>query len=81
MSLAQQAGGAKAAEAAKRMGRLVNRTAVREFALVYAREIGRGPVVTAIGASVYADLERIVVHRLRRLVETHPSGFRTLEAR
>ncbi len=61
-------------------GELVNRAAIRRYVLAIAGKTGRGGVVTHVGASVYADCERVVREHLAGLVHRHPSGFRTLEA-
>lgn len=59
---------------------MVNREAVRAYALEVARQTGRADVMTRVGASVYTELERVMRARLRDMVHRHPSGFKTLRA-
>jgi len=61
-------------------GELINRAAVRRFALDAARNAGRGEVIRRVGHSIYVDCERVLREHLRGLVARHPSAFRTLEA-
>ncbi len=58
---------------------MINRTAVRKFALEYAQQIGRGDVITRVGAETFDDLAAMVRRRIVGLVEGHPSAFRTLK--
>lgn len=66
-------------EFAVRTTALVNRAAVRRYALEYAGRIGRGHVITAVSRDAYRDLDGLIRRRLRQLVQGHPSGFRTLK--
>lgn len=57
---------------------LLNRSAVRRAALDEAVKQGRKGIITQVDATVYAACEAAVRATLRRLVESHPSAFRTL---
>jgi len=61
-------------------GLLINRARVRRLVIDTAEKTGRGGVITRVGASVYADCERVLRQHIRGLVSRHPSGFATLEA-
>ena len=61
-------------------GEMINRAAVRRFALDAARQAGRGETINRVANSVYIDCERVVREHIRGLVAHHPSAFRTLEA-
>lgn len=61
------------------MSSLLNRKAVRQYTLDYAKRSGRGGVITAVGDSAYTQIEAAVRREIRRMVETHPSSFKTLK--
>lgn len=58
---------------------LINKSHVRQFALDYARQIGRGEVIQRVGGEVYETLEGKVKAMIRSMVQAHPSAWRTLK--
>ena len=58
---------------------LVNRAAVRDYIMYAAAKLGRGEAIKAVSNLVYLHLDAVIRRRLVRMVETHPSGFKTLK--
>lgn len=59
--------------------RLVNKAHVRRYVLDYADRTGRGQVVTHVSAETYDYLDGQLRRLIRKLVDEHPSGFRTVK--
>lgn len=58
---------------------LVNSAAVRSFVMDRAQAMGRGDVITRVGSDVLVHLDSLVRQRLVRMIERHPSAFKTLK--
>lgn len=59
---------------------LLNRSAVKTFALDYAKRSGR-PRFERVSSDLYEDLESVLRDRIRRIVDSLPSKGKTIQLR